>query len=298
MVRRRTSIDGSRIDNLKDLAVHLRTSVRPLNTFLEAKRDVGSVAAIRKTAESHIQALLAKAGTSPAPVPPGSRRSRTRVKVIPLAEEIPKYFSDSVFDTGATKPFAPAGTIEQLVVRDTVRAALAIHKDDDGEDNLVDFITNKAYKLFAIVVHVGFVPDYIFYAMEMFMENDIDDNNLPIIHVESELERARKRSQGDENLSSQRESVLTSIDPEEEVWSFARRIEFYSKQWKFLVPVFSTEEDNIELFPSTILPFTYKGDETKSGGFGEVFKVGIDVRHIEDPKDTVKFIFCGFTADY
>ncbi|RSL69540.1 hypothetical protein CEP53_002156 [Fusarium sp. AF-6] len=58
---------------------------------------------------------------------------------------------------------------------------------------------------------------------------------------------------------------------------------FQISQWKFVVPVLSTDRFRYSLEPEQILPFTLLDDVVKQGAFGRVYRVGIHHSHIDHP---------------
>jgi hypothetical protein len=140
--------------------------------------------------------------------------------------------------------------------------------------NLFENLTN----LFAIIVNIPIQGIDLYNAIVEFYNADIDDSHLPILS-----RKAQPRILGTE---TSRNIVL------QEVYDFwqGRERRFYDSQWEILVPRFSTDKLSQDLDKQSILPFIEKDDDSKRGGFGDVYKVKIHEKHISDPGHMVRNI--------
>jgi hypothetical protein len=102
--------------------------------------------------------------------------------------------------------------------------------------------------------------------METFRRKHFEDKALPVTsNVLSELDCFNKRP-----------------------WSAMERRLFFREQWAFLAPVFSSDNFKIDLEPDHILPFILVDQDTKSGGFSQVFHATIHPSHWTNPILTVR----------
>lgn len=198
-----------------------------------------------------------------------------------LRDKLAARLVNSCFDTTARK-FLPARTAEEFIRPDNqdpiFRELKLDHTNDDHQD-FVNYIVNEASKLFAIVLDV-FEDTAVYFAMQGFYENDIDDACLPIFPDKATVQA--------DNDQHHRSVVFQELNGR--FWSAARIDKFYEAQWKVWVPCFSTSEASQDLNSRAILPFIMRGSESRRGGFGEVDKVKIHERHVQDPEGLVSCI--------
>ncbi|KAH7385408.1 hypothetical protein DE146DRAFT_748230 [Phaeosphaeria sp. MPI-PUGE-AT-0046c] len=121
---------------------------------------------------------------------------------------------------------------------------------------LAQWISLKAPKLFAIVVqceldHIKFVL-----AMRLFRQHQFCDTKLPVA-----------------NPSKHIDLFLTKI------WSRHKLRNFYERQWRVLVPVFSPLQYNHDLDSDCIFPFDLIKSMPKAGAFSSVYRVRIHSEH-------------------
>jgi hypothetical protein len=275
--------------------------------------NVGAILEIQHLAESYMAATPVnqmapnrphKKDRKPRPPPKPKARS--------LVDEIPRCTVSSYFD--ADEEFVPNGVIDELITREVLDTHFNLDKglgsdqeiDPEEKQEVIDYIMNNgAKKLFLIAVHTGLEGFDLLQVMIKFIDNEMDDNSLPVIRDE-EVRKMKARdgrtfssrmglgaTDFDAKLHSQgHESKLTEIDPDEHYWTSGRRADFYQKQWKFLAPTFSTSQDSYDFNRKMILPFTHKGNDSRVGGFGQVFRVAIHPEHIEDPSKLVGHPLC------
>ena len=231
----------------------------------ECVSSYGSPANIGSTAKVDICTLHPKTKKPPPPLSPHAPS---------LRDLIPSHFVQSHFDS-VPRDFMPADIIDELVTPVAVQRELLMGIVTSEEKNVIEYIITKARRLFAITIGVGFTREELLWAMESFMDCNINDiDSLPILNDNFET-RIRK-------------SVLTEIDPEGVVWTSSRRFYFYNRQWSFLAPVFSTRGAHYDLHTKSILPFLDRDTERREGPFGYVFKVVIHPRYLEDDLNIVR----------
>ncbi|KAK4212327.1 hypothetical protein QBC37DRAFT_483945 [Rhypophila decipiens] len=178
----------------------------------------------------------------------------------------------SEFD--APQDFIPDGVVMEIInpsKRDDLVAELRA-EDSPERQELVDYIIENGNLLFAISASMIPEVDNVILAMQSFQVNDIDDTYIPF------LTREELRLRGS---TAEKKVPLEELDMK--FWEGPRSRSFRSIQWQFCVPQFSAGEICNDLHQNTILPFIKKSTEPKHGGFGEVYKVKIHERHINDP---------------
>jgi hypothetical protein len=201
--------------------------------------------------------------------------------------DTPESLSDDLFDNVATsnfdyapRPFWPEGTINDLIKRDVVRRELDKANESYG-DELVDFILNRAKKLFAITTTVDSRPCWLLKVMKFFQSHDFGDSSLS----------AEIANNGGSTINSTSlNKRLATLDPK--LWRPAMRSKFCEAQWKALAPVFSTAKSNYDFGLNTILPFTEINRNIKSGAFSRVYKVSIHRDHFKDVDCLVSAFAC------
>lgn len=185
------------------------------------------------------------------------------------------YFSRSQFD-GRPREFLPAGVVDELISPER-RDELVLELEAGGSDQeqaLADYIIGMKAKKLLIIALNAFENDIAVEAMEIFREKGIHDSHLPF------LDREQRKLRGPNTAEK-----VALEDLDSEFWG-SRSRRFYNAQWEVLVPRFSVGQVSKDLDQSAILPFIEIDPESKVGGFGEVRKIKIHERHIEDPDDT------------
>jgi serine/threonine protein kinase len=197
--------------------------------------------------------------------PEGSSSGSSSEAEEPLSGQIWMMFEKSPYDRNA---FLPEGYIDELITKSAVMKELELKDLDNMSDRIaVEFILNHAKKIFAITLGVGFPSKFLIKVMTQFCNKGFVDAELPI----TEANMYRIPFIGDGKMKPK------------SPWTKGYTTMFLEKQWAFLAPVFSKQNQNLELHTSNILPFTHKLDGVKSGAFGEVQQVTIHARHHLDP---------------
>jgi hypothetical protein len=164
------------------------------------------------------------------------------------------------------KQFLPEGYLKELVTLDTIIEELQenhpgsqdVKREDPTIQKLVEFILEKAKKVFATAVVSGLSGGRLGYSMFKFMEMEFTDKRLPISYNEMVTKN--------ENLR----------------WGSVEIFNFCREQWRFLVPVFSKKTFKVDLEPNHILPFIERVSFGKEGAFGQVFRVQVHPGHQMD----------------
>ncbi|KAF2496438.1 HET-domain-containing protein [Lophium mytilinum] len=192
-----------------------------------------------------------------------------------LEDRLLKSFVASTFDS-QRQSYLPEGRIVELVTAESITEELELDHldpstaakfDQSRQAELVDWILNGARKLFAICVECGILPRRNMLATFLrFRKYGFDDKSLPI------------RNPRDNS----RPTASNSPDPvfHEQVWSMFKLHNFYEKQWKYLVPVFGSNQYDYDLPSDCILPFQTDRDDTGQGAFSSVYKVKVHPDHM------------------
>ncbi|KAI1121969.1 hypothetical protein F5Y10DRAFT_255134 [Nemania abortiva] len=161
----------------------------------------------------------------------------------------------STFDTRPEK-YCPQNKFEEFVTKEAISKHFENDLPDDkpGRRELVRWIYDKARKIFFIMVVSGFTNIETLTALRRIRADGLTDECLPI-------------------------SKPRSDDGVTEIWeseSITQRDNFFDKQWRFIIPVFSKSQFHHDLQPETILPFEeIDNGYISQGGFSHVrgFKV-------------------------
>ena len=144
--------------------------------------------------------------------------------------------SSSLVENFEGHQFLPAGSFARLITTESVAAAFP-----SAKPKLVEFIYDEASKLFATVLSCRAADKYLQQILETFRREDFTDDYLPIPHPE-ELDIFKQPPLDEINLS-----------------------DFQEAQWKFLAPIFSTNEYSFNLNQRCPLPFKWVDGDAKSG---------------------------------
>lgn len=131
-----------------------------------------------------------------------------------------------------------------------------VQYDRKYRTELAQWICLKAPKIFAIVVqceldHIRFVL-----AMGLFRQHEFCDIKLPVADP----------------------SRHSDIFPTK-IWSRHKLRNFYERQWRLLVPVFSPVQYDYELDSDCIFPFDLIKTMHKAGAFSSVYRIRIHQEH-------------------
>jgi len=186
-----------------------------------------------------------------------------------LSNQILDYHKKSVFDH---KEFVPEGCVDKIVRnRKVVLNAMKRGIESKDDEELADFILEKAKKVFAITINIGFEDSKLYRVMQAFKKQNFhDDNGLPIKPVD------------DQN------HILSSIC--RRLWNRSKIHFFHRQQWEFMAPIFSTSQSNQDFNPDSILPIIYK-EASREGAFSNVYKVSVHPSHYKDPEQRVRTLF-------
>lgn len=181
-----------------------------------------------------------------------------------LADQIIDHYEISAFDQPA-QVFLPQDCISKLITEDAV--IKEFEEEDAGDtrfefettkdQKLVAFILKHAKKVFATAVVCDISGNELYKVMGKFKEGNFQDSSLPV------------------KAGVLYELPCFSI----KTWSNLKKLNFVSKQFVFLAPVFSRSEFKLELEPEHIFPFTWVSNEAKEGTFSQVFQVTIHDSH-------------------
>lgn len=208
---------------------------------------------------------------------------------VPLSEVIRKRLVKSEFDS-TDRWFMPEGVLERCITRGRILAALDIDDPDQDDERLLSFIQQSAMKIFATCVLVKLEKtSQLRTAMQHFLNNEMDDSILPVKNA------FRNRVFTAANMQPVHffETTESHSKQGKRVWDIMTIDAFYHHQWKFLVPVFSTEGEagpySLDLDEDTILPFTAKHDIRVEGLLSKIYRCEIHPNHIHGPALPVRY---------
>lgn len=187
-----------------------------------------------------------------------------------LRESIMKAFVESAIDH---QDFLPQDSFQDLITPETIQRVIESSVGNEGiSPKLVEFVAQKARKLFAIV---AITSTEIIPAFESLRQYDFTDENLPI-------SRDTVNDNCDINSIDRKCSHSLSFNVFHNLpWDRFTITSFYNEQWKFLAPVFAHDRRIQQLPPKCILPFIEapQGQDRKSSFFSDVYQVKIHPSH-------------------
>jgi hypothetical protein len=190
-------------------------------------------------------------------------------------------YTASTFDE-YRRNFLPHGHLTNVLTQEAVEQELEGMENDllDHEKRRFDisyrlqlssWICTWASVLFATVIQCALTPRTMYLSLANFEQQRFDDSCLPIEAprmTQSKLFRKK-------------------------IWKTFHLEDFYEKQWRFLVPVFSSGQYHYDLADQTILPFTGDMRDVVNGGFSSVRKVEIHPSHCAGwDSTTVSWLVC------
>ncbi|KIX10701.1 uncharacterized protein Z518_01785 [Rhinocladiella mackenziei CBS 650.93] len=170
------------------------------------------------------------------------------------------------------KPFVSESCLDAHLNTENIKAEMRAEQLNINPD-LVEFIYQKAKKLFAILVYSRMTK-----AIKGFHEHQLTDDYLPL-HYEKDGEVYELYSLS-ENLppddSSGNALNVFGIGNSDDTWKWddSRIHDFCTNQWQFVVPVFVKTRHRYIFHEKSILPFEFIG-ERKHGGFSSVYPAHI-----------------------
>lgn len=180
--------------------------------------------------------------------------------------------------------FVPQKALDKIITRDSVLKAMKITRPTKEDDELVEFVLNKAKAIFATAADSEFKSKSLKKVMELFQKNNFDDRKLPIEKWSSD-EFYDNPAKGIRHPFASMDKLTKNGYGK--MWTLRKIYEFQEAQSKFLVPIFSTAESNYDLGELTV-PFVGKHTRHSEGAFGIVSKYEIHCDHIKDPSRPVR----------
>ncbi|KAI0146343.1 hypothetical protein GGR57DRAFT_516783 [Xylariaceae sp. FL1272] len=186
-----------------------------------------------------------------------------------LVEAIEKKGFVSTFQTTKPSPCFTEklldGIISEKVVRDELNNSRT-RKSYGSMDLLVDFCMGRGRKLFCMIV-LAWPDSKIVPPLKFLMEHKYEDKKLS----------AQIRKDG----SCPWFTDAKLLDP---VWKKFAKSRILELQWQFLIPVFSTEEEDYTFAQDVVLPFVKleTGGKVLGGTFSTVHKIRIPPGHFID----------------
>lgn len=161
--------------------------------------------------------------------------------------------------------------LEERHIKETLQGVLPGREQDVSE--LTEFVTTKAYPIFAGLVMMG-KP----WLITSFHRSGFGQKNLPIRYTLDEDNRFDFMS-GESVGGNEINAMFRSANPawdEQDIERFCNDM-----QWQFTAPIFEKANFTHEFEAGTVLPFTTRPEEVASGGYGRVDKVTIHRDHID-----------------
>ncbi|KAI0458012.1 hypothetical protein F5B21DRAFT_462574 [Xylaria acuta] len=180
-----------------------------------------------------------------------------------LCDLICSRLAKSKYCNGVAETYLPEGCLDDLITEATISQQLSQSHaflqslELEEERQFIKIIAQRAKKVFATAVLTKVGGDKVYKAINKF---DITDDKLPIDDAHPFL------------------SLLGQWDS----------TQFWSHQWKFLVPVFVEDKLLYHLESQHILPFMDVGSQQKEGTFGVVSEVQIHEAHQRYPAFTIQ----------
>jgi hypothetical protein len=186
-----------------------------------------------------------------------------------LVDKLYSAYTASTFEE-LPRDFLPYGHLANILTREAVGKVLEmmahdllddekLHFDIQHTSRLLLWICDAGLVLFATLIQCGLSPRKIYLSLAYFERRRFDDSCLP-------LEAPAKKY-----------SVPKQFP--KKLWQPRHLDNFYERQWRFLVPVFSSSQYHYDLAAQTILPFTGDMKDIVNGGFSSVMKVEIHPSH-------------------
>ncbi|KAF2621901.1 hypothetical protein BU25DRAFT_229810 [Macroventuria anomochaeta] len=201
----------------------------------------------------------------------------------PLVDRILKSFVSSNFHDPA-RDYLPEGCLKDLVTQSAIATELhsfdgefrslpedkkkkkiqKMNCDIEYREELATWILKNAPRTFAVALQCESDPILLVIAMSIFRDNNFTDESLPIPDL----------------MPSTKIFPPAIWTSSVKLWTPVKIHNFYEKQWKCLVPVFSCAKyDHDLLYDNYIFPFTKVGAAPKVGAFSFVHRVVIRDDH-------------------
>jgi hypothetical protein len=199
-----------------------------------------------------------------------------------------KVITDLAFDVedrfkktngGSGEDFLPYDQFDKLVTRDVVESALKNAEVPDSGD-LVEFVINKARRLFLILVMMTSRKDEKLSLLKGLQSHGISDDDLPIGFIKQN----NKKYYGYSIEKHHDEKHFEVFDE----WERNERNLFNSNQWQFTSPRFDSTKFRHHFNTKRILPFMKVAARPHSSGFfGELSRIEVHPAHFLPKLDVV-----------
>lgn len=201
-----------------------------------------------------------------------SKRIRAKIDGSSLANQIPSLFAVSTFDA-QPRDYLTDIRIRKLITRSAIEGELKkesvfFEYSEIERHDLLDWIYDKAIKVFAITLQCDPSASFLLGSMGQFYDCAFDDNSLPIDDPKPPL------------------PAVPPIRPDAfdaELWTDFKYYRFYKEQWTCLAPIFKSAKYTYNEYSECIFPFIIHGAVPKVGAFSSVYKVEIHEDHQEFP---------------
>jgi len=164
-----------------------------------------------------------------------------------------------------SRTYVSRSCFEKQITRATIERCLP-----GAQDELLDFIWNRAQKLFAILLYSDCLPRDINLesALQTFKDRHLTDEQLPLPR-----HKERCTCMQDQAFCPHKVARETLVK-----WDLRGWEHFYTDQWKFLAPEFETGKFDYVLDEQSILPIQLR-DGHGEGSFGDVREGELNLDH-------------------
>lgn len=199
--------------------------------------------------------------------------------------ELRNRLSDHLWQSNwnGTNELVPEGVMRDLLTKTTIRQLLCASRRGRIDDVLVDFIVERAKRLFTLTILINQEDYKLVDYMSFFRDNGYEDS---VLMAGTNFESADVQTN---QFSHFKQETMQSFQNKHLFQAFPSR-EITEKQWQVLTPVFSTEINCYYFDGRVVLPFRKVKTGSKRpmrGAFSEVFKVEIHPDHFIDSGNQV-----------
>jgi hypothetical protein len=194
-----------------------------------------------------------------------------------LASDVEDRFKTT--DDGRGEDFLPHDQFDILVTRDVVESALK-NAGVPYSGDLVEFVINKARRLFLILVMMTSSKDEKLSLLKDLQSRGTSDDDLPIGFIR----QSNKKYYGYSIEKHHDGPHFKVVDG----WDRNERDVFDNNQWRFTSPRFESTKFRYHFSTKRILPFMQVAARPHSSGFfGEVSRIEVHPAHFLPKLDVV-----------
>lgn len=182
-------------------------------------------------------------------------------------------------DTLHNPSYLRQGAFSQFLQRDEVKKAIrkGLGSEYAGQGELVEYAINNRHVFFTLVM------SKLIRKLPLLWSARFLDRHLPVRWNYDEDNVLRVYSMADDHDRPLQCFVECEEDEDDaKSWDFADVKSFASNQWLFFAVAFEKERFKYEIDRLCPLPYiNLTGDAPAGGGFGKVFKLGLQAEHLK-----------------